>query len=224
MKRNVATKNNILKRAVYRKAIKVFNVEKKIPQEDFEFLLKTAQYSPSSFGLEPWNILVVQNKDLREEISEFATGAQNQLRTASHFVIFTVKKDLAPESEYFYHINRDIKKLDEEARKKFIDSFSAFQKDKLDVYDDRTRLDWAKKQAYIAMGYMMLAAIQIGIDSCPIEGFFPGKVESVLEKKGVLDTKRDRIAVMVAFGYRDKSVSIHKKTRRKLNEIVKVID
>ena len=62
-------KKDIIVASQWRTAIKDFDYTKKITDEDFNDLLKIAQYSPSSFGLEPWRIVVIQNKTLRHKVS-----------------------------------------------------------------------------------------------------------------------------------------------------------
>ena len=217
-------KNAIISAVKGRSAIKYFDPNKKIADEDFKFLLEVAQLCPSSFGLEPWNILVIQNKDIRNKMIPFASGASNQLSTSSHFVVFTIKTDLDATSKYFEHINKDVKQLDEAQYNSFLESFSAFSHDKLNVYDDRTKQDWAKKQSYIAMANMLMAAAEIGIDSCPIEGFIINDIENLLSKNGLIDLNDSRVSVMAAFGYRDEKHSVHSKTRRNMDEIVRFID
>jgi len=72
----------------------------------------------------------------------------------------------------------------------------------------------------------MLAAAEIGIDSCPIEGFDKDGVEKILVDNGIIDLTTDRVAVMCAFGYRaggSNHVPDHPKTRRPMGEIVKVV-
>ena len=219
----IMMKEKIIEAAIWRSAIKVFDTEKKISDDDFNFLLEIARYSPSSFGLEPWNLLVLQNKELREAIIPYATGAQNQLRTASHFVVFTVKKNLHPESEYFKHINMDVKGMDISAYNNFISNFSGFMENKQQVHNSREMIDWAGKQSYIALGNMMNAAALLGIDSCPIEGFFAKEVEDILDKSGQFNSNIDKIVVMGAFGYRGEEPK-HKKARRSMNEVVHFVN
>ncbi|MCL2037453.1 NAD(P)H-dependent oxidoreductase [Candidatus Saccharibacteria bacterium] len=216
-------KSDILKAAKWRSAIKQFDPDKKISDEDWQFLLGVARLSPSSFGLEPWNIIVLQNPELRRKIKPIAWGAANpdQLDTASHFVVFT-SKDITPDSEYFAHIKRDIHHLPEENFQISQQFFKTFQASDFDLTDARQRQDWAAKQAYIAMANMMLAAAEIGIDSCPIEGFDQQGVNKILSDAGVLDLKTDRVAVMCAFGYRVAEPA-YAKTRRPMDEIVKII-
>jgi len=213
----------IIDAAIWRSAIKVFDKEHIISNDDFNILLEVARFSPSSFGLEPWSIVVLQNEAIREAISPYASGAQRQLDSASHFVVFTIKTDLEVTSEYFKHIKLNVKKLDDTAYKTFVSAFGAFQQQKQDLTDYRKRIDWAGKQAYIALGNMMLAAALIGIDSCPIEGFIPKDVEIVLEKEGIIDDKVEHVTVMAAFGYRAGDHPINPKTRRSRDEIVRII-
>ncbi|GHT51823.1 NAD(P)H-dependent oxidoreductase [Bacteroidia bacterium] len=211
--------SKILDSAIWRIAVKTFDTGRKISKTDFATLLDIARYSPSSFGLEPWKIIVVQDEKIRSKIAECATGAQRQLETASHFVVFTVTTDLEPTSDYFKHICFDIKKMNADAYSEFISKFAAFQKEKTDLTDFRKRIDWAGKQAYIVLGNMMLAASIMGIDSCPIEGFFPSLVESVLHENGIIDSKKEHIVVMGAFGYRQNDPE-HSKIRRSFDEVV----
>lgn len=215
-------KKDIIVASQWRTAIKDFDYTKKITDEDFNDLLKIAQYSPSSFGLEPWRIVVIQNKTTRDSIAQFASGAQRQLASASHFVAFIVRKDITAQSKYFEYINKSVKEMTDETFETFYNTFSVFQSSKFDLNDERKRTDWAGKQAYIALGNMMLAASLLRIDSCPIEGFIPFEVEKILEKECAINTNVERVAVMAAFGYR-KEEPISKKRRRPISEIVSCI-
>lgn len=215
-------KNEIITATHRRSAIKVFDDTKKISNEDFLTLLEVAQYSPSSFGLEPWRIIVVQDNSIRNLIYPFATGAQRQLSSASHFIIFVVRKDVTAQSQYFTYINKEIKKMSNDNFNSFSNTFHLFQNEKFDLTDERKRLDWAGKQAYIALGNMMTVASLLNIDSCPIEGFIPQKIDDVLQSKSLINTKVESVAVMAAFGYRKDDVQSI-KNRRSLSEIVKVI-
>ena len=216
-------KEELIDAAIWRSAIKTFDNTRKISKSDFEVLLEIARYSPSSFGLEPWNIIVLQNMQLRELIIPYASGAQRQLKTASHFVIFTVKKDLQPTSEYFKHINMDVKGMNEEDYANFVSTFSAFSETKQQFSSHREMLDWAGKQSYIALGNMMSAAALMGIDSCPIEGFIASEIENILDKYSIFNGEQNKIVVMGAFGYRGEEPQ-HKKVRRNINEIVSYVE
>ena len=176
--------NEIVRIMKIRCAIKEFDKSRIIADDDFSMLVEVARCSPSAFGLEPWRIIVLQNPEIRGAMKPFATGAQRQLDTCSHFAIFTVPTALDAESNYFRHICLDVKGLDESSYKEFITKFKAFQEERQDLTNSRKRTDWAGKQAYIAMSTMMYAAAFKGIDSCPIEGFVPNAVNGLLNKYG----------------------------------------
>jgi nitroreductase len=203
-------------------AIKTFDKKRIISDTDFDMLLEVARYSPSSFGLEPWYVKIVQNPEIREAMKPYISGGQRQIDTCSHFVIFTVTTLLSPDSEYFKHINKDVKGFDDDAYDAFVSRFKLFQEQKLGLTNERSEIDWAGKQAYIALGNMVLAAAICGIDSCAIEGFIPNEIDSILSQHNFIEENKEHTAVMAAFGYRDEEPT-RKKTRRPMNEIAKYI-
>ena len=215
-------KEEILKAYQFREATKEFRPDKKISDEDFEFILETGRLSPSLFGWEPWQFLVVQNKDLRERLKEFSWGAQTQLPTASHFVVILGRKaaEMIPGSDYFKYISREVNKLPADTEEMRLDAFGRFQQNDFDLTDDRKIFDWVCRQTYLPFANMMTAAAQIGIDSCPIEGFKREKIEAILSEEGIIDPDKFGLAAMVAFGYK-KSDLEWSKTRRTMDEVVK---
>lgn len=219
-------KKEILAAYKFRHACKEFNPNKKINKEDFDFILETGRLSPSSFGYEPWKFLIIQNKQLREKLKEFIWGAQGQLPSSSHFLILLARKalDTDPKSEYIKYISKDIQKLPPDIVKMKTDFYTAFQKNDFDLSDDRKLFDWASKQVYIPLANMMTAAAQIGIDSCPIEGFDRVKLEEFLQKENLIDSKHFGVSVMVAFGYRKDDSDIKEKTRQELKDIVQWVE
>ena len=81
------SKETVLNAFQYRHATKEFDPERKLTDEDINFILKTANLSPSSFGFEPWHFIVVQDQELRELLKPVAWGAPLKLDTASHFIL-----------------------------------------------------------------------------------------------------------------------------------------
>lgn len=213
-------KQQLLNAFNFRHACKEFDVNRLIPEEDFEFILETARLSPSSFGFEPWHFLVVQDKNLREQLKSKAWGVTKKLDTASHIVIgLTMKSPLMRwDAEYIQYFMREIQKLPEEVVKGKGKFFETFQKSDFDLTDDRKLFDWAAKQNYIALGNMMTAAALIGIDSCPMEGFEQKETDAILRNSFGIDTDKFGVSYMVAFGYR--VMEPKAKTRRPLNQMV----
>ncbi|MFA9557033.1 NAD(P)H-dependent oxidoreductase [Evansella sp. AB-rgal1] len=205
----------------FRHATKEFDPNKKIKDEDFEFILETGRLSPSSIGLEPWKFLVIHDQELRNKLRNVSWGAQGQLLTASHFIVILARtiKDVKYDSDYIKNQMINVKKFPEELMGKIQERYKAFQESDQQLLDsDRTILDWSIKQTYIALANMMTAAAFIGIDSCPIEGYEYDSVHNILEEEGLLEEGHLDVAVMVAFGYRAKEP--RPKTRKDKQEII----
>lgn len=189
-------KDEILNAFHFRHATKEFDSEKKISDDDFRFILELGRLSPSSFGFEPWRFVVVQNPQLREKIRNTAWGAYGKLPAASHFVIILArtKLDTRYDSDY---LKSHFKHLPEEHMAKLLERIEEFQKVDFNLLDgDWPLFDWASKQTYIALANMMTAAAQIGIDSCPIEGFNMEKMNKLLDEEGLLEEGQDRKSVV----------------------------
>ncbi|WP_064094013.1 NAD(P)H-dependent oxidoreductase [Rossellomorea aquimaris] len=215
-------KQEILDASHFRHATKEFDPEKKVSDDDFKFIMETGRLSPSSFGFEPWRFLVIQNPELREKIKNTAWGAYGKLPEASHFVVILArtKVDTKYDSSYLQDHFKNVKKLPDEHLTKYLEKIEQFQKVDFDLLEgERPLYDWAGKQTYLALGNMMTAAAQIGVDSCPIEGFDIEKMNHLLAEEGLLEDGHFSISVMVAFGYRVKEPN--EKTRRPYDDIVK---
>jgi len=217
---NIA-KEEILNAFQYRHATKEFDTTKAVSNENMEFILKTANLSPSSFGFEPWHFIVVQDKELRELLKPVAWGAPLKLDTASHFVLgLSMKAPMIKwDSDYIQHMMQDVKQLPEDVIEMYSKFYREFQERDFNLDTDKKMFDWASKQTYIALANMMTSAALIGVDSCPIEGFHEEKAEALLQEKFGLDTNKYGLSYMAAFGYRKESPT-HEKSRRSIEDIV----
>lgn len=218
-------KNELLKAYNFRYACKEFDPSKKISDEDFDTILETGRLSPSSFGWEPWQFLVVQNEELRMKLKEYTWGAQGTLPTASHFVIILARKqaEIKYDSEYLKYMAADVQHLPEDIQEMKLDFFKNFMANDFKVTTERAAFDWASKQTYIALGNMLTTAAVLEIDSQPIEGFNREKVEELLASEGILDTDKFGVSVMASFGYRAENQEVFPKTRRTQEEVVKFL-
>ena len=209
----------------FRHACKAFDGSKKLAKADFDTILEAGRLSPSSFGFEPWKFLVLKSKEIRQKIYDVTWGGQDALQNASEFVIILARKnaDLNPNAEFISYMMKDVQGLDEGVQSMKRAKFADFQRNSFRIYNDEQKVfDWACKQCYIALGNMMSVAALLGLDSLAIEGFDRVKVEELLQKEGLIDTKHIGVAVMVAFGYR-KAAPKHEKTRQKLDKIVQFV-
>ncbi|MCV6598228.1 MAG: NAD(P)H-dependent oxidoreductase [Mangrovicoccus sp.] len=218
----------ILEAFNFRHATKVFDPERKVSESDFNTILEAARLSPTSFGMEPWQLLVIQTPEKRELFREFAWGANGalngsagQLGTASHFAIFLAHtgKTMKAGSAYTKNHIRQVKQIPEDVAVAYEGAYAQFQERDFKLDSDAKITEWASRQAYIALGNMMTAAALLGVDSCPMEGFESDKTSAVLEQHFGIDPTALKPAVMVAFGYRANPPA-HPKTRRAADQVI----
>lgn len=186
-------KKTLLDAYGFRHACKLFDSSKKITQQDFHFILETARLSPTSFGMQGVVLTVVTNEELKKQIKPLCWN-QNQIDSSSHLVIFKTKtEDLKPYSEWTKERFAE-RGLTQDAQDKYIEVYANFHKalKSDDIYE------WGTRQAYILFSSMITSAALIGIDSCPIEGFEKEPLEKLLE----IDTSKEEISLVCAFGYR----------------------
>jgi nitroreductase len=206
----------------FRHACKKFDPAKAVSAEDFNTILETARLSPSSFGFEPWKLVVLRDPQISEKLYSFAWGARNSLDGASHFVILLARKktDMLHSSDYITHILRDIQKFPEDIAQSRLKTYENFQKNEFRLLEsDRAMFDWASKQTYIVLANMLTAAALLRVDACPIEGFDRQKADQLLAEFGVMDQEHFGASVMAGFGYRAEPPH-REKTRQPLSDIV----
>ena len=215
-----ADKQAVLNAFRFRHACKSYDAAKKIPADDFAYILETARLSPSSFGLEPWRFLVVQNPALREELRGIAWGAADKIMDCSHFVILLARTQAAMQTDYQEKIWGGVHGMPSETVEMMQGFFNQFAETDFAIADNpRSFNDWASKQTYIALANMMTAAALIGVDSTPMEGFKKENVEKLLSGKGFINLDEYRVSVMAAFGYRTGEPK-RAKTRQVMEDVV----
>jgi nitroreductase len=202
--------NELLNALNFRHACKNFDENRIIEKSDFDELLEIIRLSPSSFGMEPWRIKVIRDKNLRAKLRELCWN-QPQITQCSELVVFTVDtKSLKPDTEYVK--NMFLRRgLSNEATATYIGVYTNYLSPI--VNDEKLFENWCAKQCYIAAANLMSAAAIKQIDSCPIEGFEKESVEKLLELKN-----GDKLALMVALGFRVNEQS--QRARLSLDQIV----
>ena len=167
-----------------------------VPQEKLDVILEAARLAPSSFGLQPYSIMVVADPALREKIREVAVP-QPQVTEGSHLLVFATWNAIhdGQVDDFIAHV-ADERGLPLESLDGYRDAIkAAIAKHPT----QEARLQWAAKQAYIALGTALVAAATERVDATPMEGFDPQALDDVLglEQKGL------RSVVVMALGYRD---------------------
>ena len=205
---------NIIDALKWRYATKQFDASKKISEEDLNELLEAARLSASSFGLQPWKLVVVEDKKTREKLREAAWN-QSQVTDASHLIVVCAVRNVDEKyiKKYIGQIAK-VREIPSESLKDFEDTMVGFAKQRGKEF----LLEWSKKQSYIALGTLLFAAASKKIDACPMEGFDSGKFDEILglEKLGLTS------AVLCAVGYRSKEDKNQhfKKVRFDMKDIV----
>ena len=202
--------SQFLEAMAFRHACKQFDSEKQIPSEQFESILEVVRTSPSSFGMEPWRLIVVRDPKLRKALKSSCWN-QNQITDCSELVIFTTDNDIVRSDSPYVRKMFERRGMSSE----MVDTYLGVYKNYLDPIeaDEELLENWTAKQCYIALANMMTYAATLEIDSCPIEGFDKEGVEAILD----LDYGRS-VAVICALGYRMNPQSEQK--RLELKQIV----
>jgi len=179
----------------WRYATKQFDPQRKISPPDWASLEEALVLTPSSYGLQPWKIIVVTDRLTREELL-VASWGQRQIADASHLVVFTIKKDLGEQdiNDYLDRIVK-VRGVPRETLASYHDSIVG---NIVNGMDETARRAWASKQVYIALGNFLTSAALLGIDACPMEGIEPTKYDKILG----LDKQGLSAVVVAAAGYR----------------------
>ena len=167
---------NIINSLEWRYAIKKFDSAKKLSNQQIETLKKAFNLTPTSFGLQPIKMIVIENKELQEKFVELSYF-QRQVADASHLLIICIKNDTTAEDiNSYFNLEKETRNIEES-------TISNFRKQLLEMYKNKTieeRNLSAIYQAYIALGNLMTVCAIEKIDACPIEGFIPKKVDELL--------------------------------------------
>lgn len=199
--------SEFLEAMAFRHACKRFDTEKQIPAEQFESILEVCRTSPSSFGMEPWRVIVVRNEKLRKALKASCWN-QNQITECSELIVFTTDNDTVRSDSPYVRKMFERRGLSAEAVDTYMGVYGNFIKP---LEEDEILLEnWTAKQCYIAMANMMTYAATLKIDSCPIEGFDKEEVEAILD----IEYGRS-VAVICAFGYRVNPQSEQKRLTMK---------
>lgn len=185
---------DIIKQLEWRYATKVFNADKKISDADFEELMTATRLAPSSYGLQLWKAFIVKNPETRQQLKGAAYG-QSQITDASHLVVFTAPKIIDEKSiDSYIELISEIREVSVES----LEGFSTMLKGAVKGKSAAELSEWAGKQAYIALGFILETAALKNIDSCPMEGFDHKKFDEILK----LHEKGFESKVVCALGYR----------------------
>ena len=206
--------NSIVDKLNWRYATKKFDSSKKVSEKDLETLLEAARLTASSYGLQPYEIYVIEDTDVRQKLRK-ASYDQPQITDASYLIVLANKPTFNETmiDDYIANIMaiRGVSKED-------LKGFSQTMKSTLLDLPDAYKNTWTSNQAYIVLGNLMTVASEMKIDTCPMEGFDKAKYNEIL---GLTD-KDLNAAVVLAVGYRsaDDTTRHYPKVRYSKEQII----
>lgn len=192
------TPDTLLEALSWRYATKAFDPTRTIPEATWKALEASLVLTPSSYGLQPYRFLVVENSELRAQLRPESWG-QSQITDASHLVVFLARKDMSAT-----YVDQYLARI-AEVRGQKVEDLAGFRTllmaNLVDGVKGAHIPEWAGRQAYIAFGQLMLSAALLGVDACPLEGLDAQAYDRILG----LEDGEYRTVAACALGYRAES-------------------
>jgi len=203
--------SNFIQDANWRYATKKFDATKKVKSADLDILKEAIRLTSSSYGLQPYKVLIIENPELRSQLQPAAWG-QAQIVDASQVIVFAIETNFGNDNiDKYIKTLVDTRGIPADSVKGYAD----FMKMKINALTEEQKNVWTSKQTYLALGNLLNAAAELKIDVTPMEGFEPEKFDQILglEKLGL------HASVVATIGYRDnEDVTQHYAKVRKSNE------
>tara|TARA_R110002051_G_scaffold137396_2_gene209848 strand:- start:8439 stop:9071 length:633 start_codon:yes stop_codon:yes gene_type:complete len=206
--------STILDKLSWRYATKKFDNSKKVSKEDLNTILEAARLTPSSYGLQPYHILAIEDNNIKAKLRKVSFD-QPQITDASYIIVLANKPtfDGNMVDDYIDNIieTRGVSSKD-------VEGFSQMMKSSLLDLPDVQKNAWTTSQAYIILGNIMTIAAEMKIDTCPLEGFDKNQYNKILG----LNDKNLNAAVVLAIGYRsaDDATQNYPKVRYSREQII----
>jgi nitroreductase len=204
---------NFIDQLNWRYATKRMIADKAVPQEKLDNIVEAIRLSATSYGLQPFNLIVVKDKEMLQQIQPLAYN-QPQIGEASALIVFAVwDKITQVRIDNFFNLISSERGVPVEA----LAGYKAMVEGSLLPLDEASAHAWMARQAYIGLGTGLAAAAIEEVDTCPMEGFTTTALYLGLTTKGL------KSVVVMAIGYRDEAndpMSKMKKVRIPTSEFV----
>ena len=203
---------DLLKAMNWRYATKKMDPTKKVPEDKVQRILEAIRMTATSSGLQPYEIFVVTNTEVRAKIQAVANN-QAQITEGSHLLVFAAWNDYTPDRinmmfDYNNEVRGFVNEGAENYRQMLLKNYPAKGPD--------VNFQHAALQSYIALGTALIAAAEQEVDATPMEGFKPAAVDEILG----LPARGLRSTVLLPLGYReaDKDWLVNMKKVRRTND------
>jgi len=205
---------NIIDSLKWRYAVKKFDTNKELSEIQIETLKEAFNLTATSYGLQPLKLVIIKNKKIQEKLVPFSWN-QQQILQASHLLIICIKDHYTTkEVENYFNLVQKIRNTPDEVInpfKKFLTAEIA-KKTQEELYVSN------KNQAYIALGNLLTVCASQEIDSCPMEGFTPGKYDEILDLKK--DNLKSVLVLPVGFRASDDYMKDLTKVRKNISDSI----
>lgn len=198
----------------WRYATQKYDPAKQLDETDLNEILHAINSAPTAFGLQPFKLIHVKNKEIRNALKAVSYN-QSQITDASDLFVFVVNKQVDKE-----HIEDYMNRISEvrAVEKSLLTGFQQNIFNSLTRFTEKELIDWSARQAYIGLGFGLVRAAQLGIDSTPMEGF------QNEEYNKLLNLENEHSILVLALGYRaaDDPAQHKPKVRKKIEHIVTI--
>lgn len=202
----------------WRYATKKFDPTRSVATDKIERIIEAVRLAPTSSGLQPFELFVVTNDEIRARIRD-ASWNQGQVTDCSHLLVFAAWDDITPERvNMMFDLTNEVRGFTSEGWENYRQSLLGI------VAGRGTEGNYqaAARQAYIALGIALVAAAFEEVDATPMEGFDPEAVDAILDLK----SKNLRSVILLPLGYRasegDWLVNLKKVRRARANFVTEI--
>jgi nitroreductase/dihydropteridine reductase len=205
---------SIIEHLKWRYATKKFDTSKNLGSSELSVLKEAFNLTALSYGLQTLKLVIVSDRATRQKLVEVAYG-QKQVVDASHLLVLCIQSDINEDDvETHFETVKSIRNTPEPV----LEPFKQQLKSTITSMPESKKTDWATRQAYIALGNLMTVCAVEGIDSCPMEGFIPEQLDTVLG----LDKLGLKSVLLLPVGYRaeDDQFAKFKKVRQPLSKTI----
>lgn len=207
---------SLLENLKWRYATKRMNGTK-VPAEKIESILEAIQLTPTSYGLQAYKAIVIENAALKEQIFTEACQ-QPQIKESSHLIVFAANKNVdAKQADDHIQLIAETRGIPAES----LAGYRSMLEIKVAENEERNFI-WTSKQTYIALGIAMVAAADVKVDATPIEGFSPQALDKIL---GLSEQNLGSVTIL-ALGYRDEAndrLATAQKVRKSKESLISII-
>tara|TARA_B100000683_G_scaffold203964_1_gene197484 strand:+ start:2868 stop:3515 length:648 start_codon:yes stop_codon:yes gene_type:complete len=208
---------NLIDALEWRYACKQFDSSKKVSSKDIEYLKRTVQLAASSYGLQAYRILIIEDPIIKRKLVK-ASYNQGQVEECSHLFVFCNFVNISPKDiDYFIALNSNITGKSMKALEGFQNHLNGAMKSKS---QEAMKL-YTNKQCYIALANLLIACGTLQIDACPMEGIIPASYNEILnlDKQGL----NASLACPVGYRHPDDKYQYIKKVRKPKDNLFKHI-